>query len=259
MVFTFGSTPNYDQWQNLVWNLPMISPKQAAGKITGPASLVTYSPEQPVGTGPYALDAEGYDPTTRVVWKKKATWWAAKQGVAPSPAPNFIIDLCNTSNTNALSGLLTQIEDLNNNYLPGIQGLVSSGAAQTYFSAAPYDLSANIAWLCPNTTEKPLSDKAFRKAVAQSINIDEIVTSDYGNLVLPASPSGLLPIWKKWIDTSLVASKGFKFSTSDAIATLTAAGYTQVGGWFVNKDVSARSTSVSPYLRGGRTGSPHVT
>ncbi|HJX48958.1 MAG TPA: ABC transporter substrate-binding protein, partial [Gaiellaceae bacterium] len=116
--FNFKGTPNYVQWQNLMWNLPMISPSQASTMITNAASLTTYSPGNPIGTGPYQMDSKGFDPTTRVVWVKKAHWWASDLGIEPSPAPKYIIDLVNTSNANSLSAVLAGVEDLNNNYLP---------------------------------------------------------------------------------------------------------------------------------------------
>jgi len=238
VTFRFKNTPNYVQWQNLMWNLPMINPGQAHA-IQGPQSLTTYSPNDPIGTGPYELATEGFDATTRVVWQKKAVWWAAKQKVSPSPKPKYIIDLCNTSNTNALSGLLTGIEDLNNNFLPGVEGLVSSGKAQTYYPGAPYNLSANTAWLEVNTTHKPLDDPAFRKALATSINVDQIVSVDYHNLVLPSNASGLLPMWKKWINNAAVSSKGVTFSAANAAKMLADAGYPKSGSYFRNKDGSA--------------------
>ncbi len=244
-TFNFKATPNYSQWQNLVWNLPMISPVQGAS-ITN-TTLTTYSPANPVGTGPYALDAAGYDATTRVVWKKKATWWAAKQGVSPSPAPTYIIDLCNTSNTNALSGLLTKIEDLNNNYLPGIQNLVKSGSAQTYYASDPYDLSANTAWLEVNTTKPALNDAKFRIALATAINVGNIVANDYGHLVLPANATGLLGVWKKWVDQKQLKSFGFTYSTSKAKSLLADAGYkdTNGDGYVENKNGSTLNLKIA--------------
>jgi peptide/nickel transport system substrate-binding protein len=243
VVVNFKSTPNFVQWQAALWaggnsGLTIISPAQAK-VIKTAAQLTTYSPKNPVGTGPYQMDTKGYDPTTRVVYVKKAHWWAADQGVAPSPAPKYIIDLVNTSNTNALSGVLSGIEDLNNNYLPGVEKLVDQGQVKTYFPKAPYMLSANTAWLEPNTTHKPLDDPAFRKALATAINVGQIVTDDYHNLVLPASPSGLLPTWKKYIDAAAVKANGFSFSTSKASSMLTAAGYKKdSSGMFENKDGS---------------------
>jgi peptide/nickel transport system substrate-binding protein len=246
VVVNFKTTPNYVQWQNALWFvIPMISPIQ--GKTIHTAQqFTTYNPHNPIGTGPYRLDTSGYDVTTRVVWMKRQHWWASDQGLAPSPAPKYVIDLVNTNNTNALSGVLTGIEDLNNNYLPGVNKLVDSGKVHTYFAKAPYMLSANTAWLEPNTTRKPLDDATFRRALAESIDIGKIVTDDYGNLVLKASPTGLLPTWKAMVDQALLKRYGFTYSTSAARALLKKAGYpTDGSGMFENKDGSKIDLEIS--------------
>jgi peptide/nickel transport system substrate-binding protein len=170
---------------------------------------------------------------------KKPHWWAADQHVSPSPKPKYIIDLVNTSNTNSLSAVLAGVEDLNNNYLPGVESLVNQGKVSAYYKKAPYMLSANTAWLEPNTTHKPLSDVVFRKALAGAIDVNKIVREDYHNLVLPASPTGLLPTWNKYVDAASVKANGTKFSTSAAETMLTKAGYTKdSSGYFKNKDGS---------------------
>jgi len=246
VVLNFKGTPNYVQWQNAMYNIPMISPSQSRSIITNAASLTTYSPGDPIGTGPYQMDSKGFDPTTRVVWVKKAHWWAADQGLEPSPQPKYIIDLVNTSNTNSLSAVLAGVEDLNNNYLPGVNQLVDQGKVSTYFAKAPYMLSANTAWLEPNTTKVPLNDPVFRRALAESINVNQIVAQDYQNLVLPASPTGLLPTWNKYVDQGAVAANGFKYDPSDAAALLTKAGYPKdSSGMFENKDGSKINLDIS--------------
>jgi peptide/nickel transport system substrate-binding protein len=238
VVVNFKSTPNYVQWQNALWNvIPMVSPSQVRPLVQKATDLTTFGPANPIGTGPYTIDS--IDPTTRVVYAKKASWWAAEQGLSPSPQPKYIIDLVNTSNTNALSAVLAAVEDLNNNFLPGVEKLVDQGKVKTYYSKAPYMLSANTAWLEPNVTRKPLDDPVFRKALATSINLNKIVVEDYHNLVLPASASGLLPIWKKYIDQAAVAANGFKYNPAAAVDMLTKAGYTKdASGMFKNKDGS---------------------
>jgi len=245
VVFNFKGTPNYIQWQNMMWNVPMISPVQ--GKtIKTAADLTTYNPHYPIGTGPYKLDTSGYDVTTRVVWQKRAHWWAADQGIAPSPAPKYIIDLVNTSNTNSLAAVLAGVEDLNNNYLPGVNKLVQSGKVHTYFAQAPYMLSANTAWLEPNTAVKPLDDPVFRRALAMSIDINKIVTDDYGNLVLKASPTGLLPTWHKYISKAAVSQYGFTYNPAAAKALLLKNGYKlDSSGMFTNKDGSKIDLDIS--------------
>jgi peptide/nickel transport system substrate-binding protein len=107
-------------------------------------------------------------------------------------------------------------------------------------------LSANTAWLEPNTAVAPLSDKTFRKALAMSIDVSKIVRDDYGNLVLPASPTGLLPTWKKTINTGLVKQYGFKHDPAAAKAMLLKAGYKLDGsGMFLNKDGSKIDLNIS--------------
>ncbi len=245
VVVNFKSTPNYIQWQNAMWNIPMISPVQ--GKTIKTAQqLTTYNPHNPVGTGPYKLDTSGFDVTTRVVWVKRAHWWASDQGLAPSPAPKYVIDLVNTSNTNALSGVLSGLEDLNNNYLPGVNTLVDQGKVKTYFPKAPYMLSANTAWLEPNTTHKPLNDATFRKALAMSIDIAKIVKDDYQHLVLPASSTGLLPTWNKYVNKAAVKQYGFSHNASAAKQMLLKAGYKQdSSGMIENKDGSKIDLEIS--------------
>src|SRR5262245_19433253 len=51
VVVKFKGTPNFIQWQNLMWNLPMISPAQADA-IKSAQQLTTYTPKDPIGTGP---------------------------------------------------------------------------------------------------------------------------------------------------------------------------------------------------------------
>ena len=78
-----------------------------------------------------------------------------------------------------------------------------------------------------------------------SINIDQIVTADYGNIVKKANPTGLLPTWDKWIDKAQANKLGFKYNVAGAKALLAANGYkdTDGDGYVENKagkDVNLR-------------------
>jgi peptide/nickel transport system substrate-binding protein len=234
----FKGTPSYIQWQNLIWNLPIVYYPQFSGisetTFTSLGSTVGWAP---IGTGPYTLDQAAYDPMTGVVWQERPakSWWAAAQKVEPSPAPMYIEDLV-PHRCWDLCPFTDGYEDLNNNYLPGIQNLVKKGQAQTYFKGSPYDLPANTAWLEVNTTKKALSDPQFRKALAEAVNTSKITGSgDYNGITTVANQTGLLKVWKKWINNSLVKKYGFKqSSTSAAKATLKAAGYKVGSNGFVN-------------------------
>jgi len=150
-----------------------------------------------------------------------------------------VVDVHNTSNTASLQNFLQNKLDLSNNFYPGINKQVG-GKIGTYYTKAPYMLSANTAWLVPNTKKAPLSDRNFRRALAMSININQIVTADYGNIVSKADPTGLAPQWSKWIDKAQVKKLGFKYNVAGAKALLAANGYrdTNGDGFVENKDGS---------------------
>jgi peptide/nickel transport system substrate-binding protein len=127
--------------------------------------------------------------------------------------------------------VLSGQEDLNNNYLPGVATLLKGGyGLQTYYTKPPYMLSANTAWLLLNLTKKPMDDPAFRHAIAAAINTQQIVEQDYGNIVLPANSTGLLPIWDQYVDPSVVDRLGTKYDPEQAKTILAGAGYKDVDG-----------------------------
>jgi len=63
-----------------------------------------------------------------------------------------------------------------------------------------------------------------------SINVDQIVTADYGNIVEKANPTGLLPTWNKWIDQAQAKKLGFHYDIAGAKALLAANGYKDTNG-----------------------------
>jgi peptide/nickel transport system substrate-binding protein len=141
------------------------------------------------------------------------------------------VDLVNTSNENSLGLVLQGAEDLNNNYLPGISTLLQGGyALHTYYPEPPYHLAANTAWLDINLQHKPLDDVAFRKALAYAINVADIVSRDYGNMVEAANPTGLLPTWDKYVDQAVVDKLGTSYDPDKAKQILADAGYKDVNG-----------------------------
>ena len=120
-------------------------------------------------------------------WNRRDGWWATKAVGLRMPM-KYIVDIHNTANTASLQNFLQNKIDLSNNFFPGIDKQIG-GKVRTYYPKAPYMLSANTAWLVPNTTKKPLDDRVFRRALATAINIDQIVKADYGNIVRKADPT----------------------------------------------------------------------
>jgi peptide/nickel transport system substrate-binding protein len=180
-----------------------------------------------VGTGPFTYGA-GKGSSVTLQWNRRSNWWATKALGIKMPM-QYVVDIHNTQNTASLQNFLQNEIDLSNNFFPGVDKQIG-GKVQTYYDKPPYMLSANTAWLIPNTTKAPLNDKAFRRALAMSINVDQIVTADYGNIVAKADPTGLLPTWSKWIDKAQVKKLGFSYSIAKAKALLAANGYKDTDG-----------------------------
>lgn len=249
VTMTFTGTPNYQEFQNAIWNIPIVQKSQWSAGVHNSGQVTTFLADPtkvPIGTGPYVVDhsATG-DGTVKVQYEKKATWWATSAVGAPSPKMKFVTDLVNSSNNVALGFVIHGDEDLNNNYLPGITQLLSSGyGLKTYYPKKPYNLAANTAWLVPNTTRKPLNNPAFRKALAFGINVNHVVSGDYGNLVEKSDSTGLLKIWKKYVNKSLVKKYGFTYNPKKAVAILKAAKFKKKGKWFVQPNGKAIKLSL---------------
>ena len=236
VVVKFKANPAYQEWAQWLYNTPIV-PAAVWSPLKDSADILKNTNQHGIGTGPYTYKTAAQD---RMVWVKNPNWWAIK-ALSLNVAPTYIVDIVNSSNNVALGQLLAGGLDLDNNYLPGIAQIVKGGYnVTTYYADAPYMLSGNTAWLVPNTKKKPLDDPAFRRALAEAINPQNVVVKDYGNIVTAADPTGLLPTWDKYIDHAQVKALGATYSTSKAKADLAAAGY-KVGsdGFVTNKDGSA--------------------
>jgi peptide/nickel transport system substrate-binding protein len=216
--FTF-SKALYQEWSNALYTVAIL-PAKVWGTQTA-TTVLTYntSPSAAagvVGSGPYELLT--YD-QTKVVWVKNDSWWG-KTLLGLDVKPTYIIDEVNGSNNVELGQMLNGQIDLSNNFLPGVNSIVSGIGGygiQTYYSKPPYMLSANTAWLVTNDTKKPTSDPVFRRALAESINVSQIVNNVYG----------------------------YTYNPTDAKKILTAAGYKMGSdGYFRNKDGSTINLSL---------------
>jgi peptide/nickel transport system substrate-binding protein len=226
----------YQEWANNLYNIAIVPQHIWASRDA--TAVATGANEKPLGSGPYLYYAVDQ---AKMVWMKNDKWWASQLTSTPpewkaygltaplNVAPKYIVDLVNTSNENALGLVLAGQEDLNNNYLPGISTLVAGGyGIHTYYPGPPYHLAANTAWLDINLQKKPMDDVAFRKALAYAINVGDIVSRDYGNMVEAANPTGLLPTWEKYVDQTVVQSLGFKYDPTRAKQILADAGYKDI-------------------------------
>jgi peptide/nickel transport system substrate-binding protein len=242
VVFTFAGTPAYQEFDFYRFNVAVVPQHVFKGYSATDITTGNLENGKIVGTGPYVYQSGIGATSNSVVWKKNPNWWATS-ALGLKVGPQYVVDIKNGTNAAALSNLLAGNIDLFNNFAPKT---AIKGKFKTYFSKAPYHLGANTTWLFPNTTKKPLDDAAFRKALASSINMGQIIDKAYQGLVNKASPTGLLPIWNKWIDKKVVAKNGFSYNPTKAKALLAAAGYkdTNGDGYVENKDGSKIDLSI---------------
>jgi peptide/nickel transport system substrate-binding protein len=228
VTFHFRGTPNYQEWDSNRYTVPIV-PRHifkgysAKELVSGNAS----NTKKIVGTGPFKYGG-GAGGSQTLQWNRRDGWWATKAFGMRMPM-RYIVDIHNTSNTASLQNFLQSRIDLSNNFFPGINRYVGSRVG-TYYKKAPYMLAANTAWLVPNTTKKPLNDAAFRRALAESINVNRIVVADYQHIVSKANPTGLLPTWSKWVDQAQVKRLGFTYNIARAKARLASNGYRDRNG-----------------------------
>lgn len=245
--FTF-SDPRVQEWENWLYENAIV-PKHI-WETRSEADITTHKNEKPVGSGPYVYQAHAQD---RMVWKKKDGWWAEK-ALSLKVAPTYIVDIVNSSNEVALGLLTSGRLDLSNNFLPGVANLLKGDfKVKTYYAEPPYMLSANTAMLIPNTTKAPMNDVAFRKALAESIEVKKIVEGVYGNIVKASNPTGLLPVYDQYVDQATVTSSGFTFDTNKAKATLAGAGYKDTNGDGKVEDKSGKPISLKLIVPSGWT------
>jgi peptide/nickel transport system substrate-binding protein len=93
-------------------------------------------------------------------------------------------------------------------------------------------LSANTAVLFLNLTKPPMDDPVFRRAVANAIDVSQIVDIVYGGIVTASNPVGLLPseAWLQYLDEDLVDQYGFSYDPDTARQLLADAGYADTDG-----------------------------
>ena len=241
--FTF-SKPEYQEWSNWLYNYAIL-PSAHLGDADGddPAHVQRVHQHPQRGRGrkrPLRAPDLRYD---RRSSGSGTTPGGAQSVLGLTMKPKYIVDEVNGSNNVELGQMLAGSLDLSNNFLPASARSsptrLAATASTTYYPKPPYMLSANTAWLATNDVKKPMNDPVFRRALAMSINVTQIVNNVYGQIVQPPTRPVCCPSWSQYVDQSLVKQYGFTYNPAAARALLTEAGYKMGSdGYFRNKDGS---------------------
>lgn len=223
----FTNPPPYTSWQSYLWQQPVL-PEAVFSKLSASQQVTTANytaGSSPVATGPMTLVSTS---STEACYQDNPNWWGTKQ-LGLTFHFKYLCDIVNGSNSVELSGLLSNDIDWSNNFLPGINELMTTGGdntfLKTYYSKSPYMLSANTVWLEMNTSKAPMSNVDFRHAVADAINTQAIVSGVYTGITEAANPVGLLPNLSSYVDQAAVKQYGFSYDPSMAKTYLKESGY----------------------------------
>jgi peptide/nickel transport system substrate-binding protein len=226
LLFEFDE-PLYHQWSRYLSQISIVPAHIWADRTE--EEVTAGANENPVGSGAYLYETHSQD---RLVLVKNPDWWATEL-LGLEVTPKRIVDLVNRSNDVSLGMILQGDIDFSNNFLPGVKNLVEGGyGIQTYYPESPYMLSENTACLWLNLTKPPMDDPAFRSALANSIDVDQIVNVVYGGIVQKSNPVGLLPSpgFLQYLDEDLVTQYGFSYDPDKAKQILADAGYADADG-----------------------------
>jgi peptide/nickel transport system substrate-binding protein len=225
VTVTFKGTPGYTDFTDYLWKAPVL-PEHIWSKI--PASQIALAANtDPVGTGPMTLDTYN---AQEVAYQTKPNWWATS-ALGLSFKFKYLVDVVNGSNDYELGQLTAGNIDWSNNFLPGINQLItavggnSGYSLETYYPKSPYMLSANTVWLEPNDSVAPMSNVNFRKALAYALNPTAIAQTVYGGITEAANPTGLLPTLSSYVDQSVVSSDAPTYNPTLAKSYLAKSGY----------------------------------
>ncbi|POH62955.1 peptide ABC transporter substrate-binding protein [Cryobacterium zongtaii] len=193
---------------------------------------VTFTNEDPIGTGPYTL---GDFNANQYKLEKNADYWQADKVAADElvlPAANSQLDVVN----NGYDWAYAFMSDVENTWVAADEG------NQYWFPAA-----GTVA-IAPNLTKAPYNDPNFREGMSLALERDSIADNASEGTVGAAGQQGLLlPTQDEWL-TDAIPDKGMVAQDTDAAeAAFAKAGFTSKGGKLVDADgVQAKMTITTP-------------
>lgn len=190
-----------------------ILPQHLWSSVSDP---VTYTDENPVGTGPFTL--KSFDPQLYVFAKNPSYWQPGKPYVDAVRYPAY------TSNTSA-DLLLSQAS-------VDWTGVFSPNLEKTYVQRDPahdkyWFPPSNVVMLYLNDAKAPFNNVSVRQAISDAIDRTQLSKVGENGYEQVASPTGLvLPNEQSYLDPQY-ASSSFTVDTAKAEQLLQSAGYTK--------------------------------
>ncbi len=245
VVFTFNMLKQYSGLDvNGLWSLPIISAVSAPNPQTVVVTLASanndalfaigdqtwivsqhvwstvgdptnYADSNPVGTGPYLV--ESFTPQL-IKMKKNPNYW--QKGL---PKVQEIRFPAYKDNSTAELAMDQGQVDWNSIFAPNLQNtFVKRDPTHNHYWFPPSD----VLYILVNLKKSPFDQLAVRQAISLAIDRKQWSTIAESGYETPASPTGLLPLDQKYLDS---AYQGLTFSvdTNKAIQLLQGAGFSK--------------------------------
>ena len=196
------------------------------------ADPVTFTNDDPIGTGPYTL---GDFNANQYKLEKNADYWQADKVAADElvlPAANSQLDVVN----NGYDWAYAFMSDVENTW-------VAAGEGNEYWFPA-----AGTVAIAPNLTKAPYNDPNFREGMSLALKRDSIADNASEGTVGAAGQQGLLlPTQSEWLTDAIPDEGMVTQDTAAAEAAFAKAGYTVKGDKLVDADgVQAKMTITTP-------------
>ncbi|HEY8942662.1 MAG TPA: ABC transporter substrate-binding protein [Polyangiaceae bacterium] len=185
--------------------------------------------KNPVGSGPYKLHSYTSE---KIVAVRDDNYWGNKALFnGKLPAPKYVIHPIYKSNDHFSVALQQGRLTASSSFVPRIWRKFEKGV-RTWYDDVPYFVPTSIPMLWLNVTEKPLDDVKYRRAMAFSIQYDDIRELAASGYSEPLRPGLILPfgLEKKYYSEEDAKKYGTYFDPERAKAELKAGGYTPVWG-----------------------------
>jgi peptide/nickel transport system substrate-binding protein len=192
-----------------------ILPKHVWETREGGDPLINVIDLQPVASGPYKVQDASNE---RVALVRDDNYWGAT--ALGMPAPKYIIHPIFKDNPAANLAFSQNQLDFSQTFLPQIWQLWEDKKQPvgTWFKDEPYHLPGSIPLLFINVQKKPLDDPRIRRALAYSINYDQIAATAMSRYSVSAKSSLVIPQGgeEKFFNADQEAKNGWKYDPDKA-------------------------------------------
>lgn len=173
----------------------------------------------PVGSGPYKISQAN---AQQIVLERRDDYWGNE--IHGQPAPKYIAHPIPSSNDDANLAFSQGNIDLSQTFMPQIWQLWEDEGqpAGTWFTEQPYHIPGSIPSLQININKPGLDNKLVRRALAYSINYEQIAELAMSRYSVPMLPSMVLPSGaeESFFDGDAAVASGWSYDPAEATRIL---------------------------------------